>query len=261
MAHGREDEAVIALQAIATYNDRPMDISSEDVQGAETETTPESVPMRDKKNSELPTPDPMYHGSETSPLPEFGDGGGSPNISRSGSRASGLRYDAIGNGPAPPPRQTPLRTGSEFYAATPGIEDVEDGLARQVRRSLEEEAGLMNGEELANEKRGWRDWGRDRNWMSWWDSWVKQIGRLFVPQWRRTVILMWVIWGSMSFGTFICSSPDYQIDNTAYTMFNVWLPAVLESRAKGEGDEAIKQALQEFVLYSGKTLLTFMFSH
>lgn len=36
----------------------------------------------------------------------------------------------------------------------------------------------------------------------------------------------------------------------AYTMFNVWLPAVLESRATGEGDEAIKEALSEFVLYS-----------
>lgn len=43
-------------------------------------------------------------------------------------------------------------------------------------------------------------------------------------------------------------------DGAAYTMFNVWLPAVLESRAKGDGDEAIKQALQEFVLYSGKRL-------
>jgi hypothetical protein len=37
-------------------------------------------------------------------------------------------------------------------------------------------------------------------------------------------------------------------------MFNVWLPAVLESRAQGEGDQAIKQALQEFVLYSGMAL-------
>lgn len=33
-------------------------------------------------------------------------------------------------------------------------------------------------------------------------------------------------------------------------MFNVWLPAVLESRAQGEGDEAIREALREFVLYS-----------
>jgi hypothetical protein len=262
VAHGREDEAVIALQAIATYNDRPMDISSEDVQGGESDPAPESVPMRDKKNSELPTPDPMYYGeSETSPLPDFGDSGSSPNISRSGSRASGLRYDAIGNGPAPPPRQTPLRTGSAFYAPTPGVEDVEDGLARQVRRSIEEEEALMDGTQLANEKRGWRDWGRDRNWMSWWDSWVKQISRLFVPQWRRTVILMWIIWGSMSFGTWthLQNLNWNYIDDEAYTMFNVWLPAVLESRAKGEGDEAIKQALQEFVLYSGTSPPIFNF--
>ena len=202
VARGREDEAVIALQAIATYNDRPMDISSEDVQGGESQPQPGPVPMRDKKDSELPTPDALYEGeSERSTLPDFGDGTSSGGPSRSGSRASGIRYDAIGNGPAPPPRQTPLRTGSAFYAPTPGVEEVEDRLARQVRTSLEEEQGLMNGEEVTNEKRGWRDWGRDRNWMSWWDSWVKQISRLFVPQWRRTVILMWIIWGSMSFGT------------------------------------------------------------
>jgi hypothetical protein len=36
----------------------------------------------------------------------------------------------------------------------------------------------------------------------------------------------------------------------AYTMFNVWLPAVLEDRAEGEGDQAIRVALKEFVLYS-----------
>jgi len=38
-------------------------------------------------------------------------------------------------------------------------------------------------------------------------------------------------------------------------MFNVWLPAVLESRAKGDGDEAIRSALKEFVLYSGELLV------
>jgi hypothetical protein len=201
VARGREDEAVIALQAIATYNDLPMDISPEDVQGADTQAPqPESVTMRDKKNSELPTPDPLFDGeSERSPLPDFGDGSSGGEHSRSGSRASGRRYDSMGIGPAPPPRPTALRTGSAFYAPTPGVEDVEDGLAR-ARLSHEEEEGLMDNEAVSSEKRGWRDWGQDRNWMSWWDSWVKQISRLFVPQWRRTVILMWIIWGSMSFG-------------------------------------------------------------
>lgn len=215
VARGREDEAVIALQAIATYNDRPMNISPEDVQGGEAPAAT-SVHMRDKKNSELPTPDGLYdREDERSPLPDFeysANGSDSPTsggLSRSGSRGNApSRYDAVGVGPAPPKRHQPIRSGSAFYAATPGIEDVEDGLAAHLRHSLddeEEESGLMNGvtgrdATASTEKRGWRDWGRDRNWMSWWDSWVKQMSKLFVPQWRRTVLLMWIIWGSMSFG-------------------------------------------------------------
>jgi hypothetical protein len=176
-----------------------MDISPEDVAGGDSQPPAESLPMRDKKNSELPSPDTLYDGeSERSPLPDYEVGPSSGDLSRSGSRGSGRKYDAIGISPTPPPRQHPLRTGSAFYAQTPGVEDVEDGLAQAVRRSIEEEEGLMNGS--SDEKRNWRDWGRDRNWMSWWDSWVKQMSKLFVPQWRRTVILMWIIWGSMSFG-------------------------------------------------------------
>lgn len=41
-------------------------------------------------------------------------------------------------------------------------------------------------------------------------------------------------------------------------MFNVWLPAVLESRAEGEGDEAIRYALKEFVLYSGQSITAWL---
>jgi hypothetical protein len=28
---------------------------------------------------------------------------------------------------------------------------------------------------------------------------MTQMAKLFAPKWRRTVILMWIIWGSMSF--------------------------------------------------------------
>ena len=44
-------------------------------------------------------------------------------------------------------------------------------------------------------------------------------------------------------------------------MFNVWLPAVLESRATGEGDEAIREALKDFVLYSSWSHLILQFIH
>jgi len=40
--------------------------------------------------------------------------------------------------------------------------------------------------------------------FSWWHSWLKQMGKLFSPKWRRTVVLMWIIWGAMAFGEFRC---------------------------------------------------------
>lgn len=34
----------------------------------------------------------------------------------------------------------------------------------------------------------------------WLSEWNKKMAQLFSPKWRRTVIIMWLIWGSMSFG-------------------------------------------------------------
>ncbi|GMK53508.1 hypothetical protein CspeluHIS016_0100940 [Cutaneotrichosporon spelunceum] len=70
--------------------------------------------------------------------------------------------------------------------------------------------------------------------VDWLHDWNKQMAKLFSPRWRRTVILMWIIWALMAF---------------AYTMFNVWLPSVLESR-QGDDDNAIAGALKEYVLYA-----------
>ncbi|WOO77730.1 putative MFS-type transporterc [Vanrija pseudolonga] len=69
---------------------------------------------------------------------------------------------------------------------------------------------------------------------AWLHKWIAQVARLFTPKWRRTVILMWIIWGAMSL---------------AYTMFNVWLPTVLEMKQK-EGTDKIKGSLNDVVLYA-----------
>ncbi|KAL1408359.1 hypothetical protein Q8F55_005168 [Vanrija albida] len=69
---------------------------------------------------------------------------------------------------------------------------------------------------------------------AWLHKWIAQVARLFTPKWRRTVILMWIIWGAMSL---------------AYTMFNVWLPSVLEMKQK-EGTDKIKGSLNDVVLYA-----------
>ncbi|KLT44613.1 MFS general substrate transporter [Cutaneotrichosporon oleaginosum] len=87
---------------------------------------------------------------------------------------------------------------------------------------------------LTPRSRSNRRGGRSKPKFDWLHDWQKQMAKLFSPRWRRTVILMWIIWGLMAF---------------AYTMFNVWLPSVLESR-QGDGDNAIEGALKEYVLYA-----------
>jgi hypothetical protein len=36
--------------------------------------------------------------------------------------------------------------------------------------------------------------------LAWWHGWVRQMGKLFSPKWRRTVVLVWIIWAAMAFG-------------------------------------------------------------
>lgn len=74
---------------------------------------------------------------------------------------------------------------------------------------------------------------RHRGKGKWYHEFAGQMSKLFSPKWRRTVTLMWIIWGAMAL---------------AYTMFNVWLPAVLESRQTGP--DAIRSGLWDLVLYA-----------
>ncbi|EKC98101.1 membrane transporter [Trichosporon asahii var. asahii CBS 8904] len=74
---------------------------------------------------------------------------------------------------------------------------------------------------------------RHRSKGKWYHEFAGQMSKLFSPKWRRTVTLMWIIWGAMAL---------------AYTMFNVWLPAVLESRQTGP--DAIRSGLWDLVLYA-----------
>ncbi|KIR34951.1 membrane transporter [Cryptococcus deuterogattii MMRL2647] len=221
VSNGREREAIVALQTIADFNDRTINIQRADVQSREcsaaelsTRSSPFASPSKDEES---------------------------------------VSYGGVESDAGRQMKNKPVRSGSSFYK-----EDENDALVGsfvQTEGQIEEERErLMDVETVQNddgeadmsnrstdrlkarnvpggkEVNGWK-----KTPVVWWKSWIAQMAKLFVPQWRRTVILMWIIWGSMSY---------------AYTMFNVWLPAVLESRAKGHGDAAIKEALGDFVLYS-----------
>ncbi|ORX36134.1 major facilitator superfamily domain-containing protein [Kockovaella imperatae] len=248
VSNGRPDEAIVVLRAIASYNDNEMNIQSADVEATEDhgENKPLDVESNDKKHSEMtttPISGHAYLDGERSPVlraSELNDGPITRPSSENSSRPPSRNYDAMGHGLPPKPLRHPIRTGSAFYADTSlTLEENENafdhsfGDAMQGQDDSSPRAYLSrkaSTKTLASVKSA-----KLQDALEWTGQMKRQIRRLFVPKWRRTVILMWIIWAAMSF---------------SYTMFNVWLPAVLESRASGEGDEAIRSALSEFVLYS-----------
>ncbi|KAK6904238.1 membrane transporter [Kwoniella mangroviensis CBS 10435] len=243
ISNGRESEAIIALQAIATFNSNSMDIQRADVQTANEqicmngERTEDDKSIEDQGIEGLPRWNNQLEFDH-----EHGKYGGL-GIGKASGSGSGLN------------RKEPLRMGSDFYntsTSTPGLIENENRFENSFSNAnISEEREILfdsngnndpqEGEEKKYKNTNDDDDGDDEfdKWhekpLVWWRSWLKQMNKLFVPQWRKTVILMWIIWGAISFG---------------YTMFNVWLPSVLESKATGEGDEAIKEALNDYVLYS-----------
>jgi hypothetical protein len=208
---GREAEAVVVLRAIANFNDHSIDIQRADVlvegpcdRGNEDEGEDTNTKRTDLSDLDNDFPD----AAERSPLPRYGDLGAEDEDSP----RSSTTYNSVGIRPAPM-RKHPIRTGSAFYnasvAASPAEGTGGNAFEESFGRGLDgqgEEEGLVDGKPVGREeRRGRRNlgerrggiWHRPREWVK---SWREQMGKLFVPKWRRTVILMWIIWGSMSFG-------------------------------------------------------------
>jgi hypothetical protein len=175
--------------------------------------------MKDKKDSELPTPDALASGQKSPVLALPRDA-----LLDSDGSSSTVMYDSVGIGKPPPKRAHPIRTGSAFYADTPAHERPSNEFersfaleaARQSQERLDEadegEYGDGEGQSTRTLLRssltaerltrgGVKGRARHRAGpFAWWFQWVEQLKKLFTKQWRRTVILMWIIWGSMSFG-------------------------------------------------------------
>ncbi|KZT51305.1 MFS general substrate transporter [Calocera cornea HHB12733] len=66
-------------------------------------------------------------------------------------------------------------------------------------------------------------------------SWLERMERLFTPEWRKTTILVWSAWALIAL---------------SYTMFNVFLPKLLESRAIQNGSGGRAQALKQYLFYA-----------
>jgi sugar phosphate permease len=63
---------------------------------------------------------------------------------------------------------------------------------------------------------------------------ISQIKMLFIPYYRMTTILLWIIWFTVTLG---------------YTIFNVFLPKLMEERHRGSSSN-LAESLSSFALYS-----------
>lgn len=179
VSNGREREAILALQTIADFNDHTINIQRADVQSRECSAIEPST-----RRSSFASP------------------------SRD---EEGISYGGVESDTERKMKNQPVRSGSSFYK-----EDEDDMFERSfipTEGQIEEEReGLMEGESVDNDEvdADMSSRSNDRfkaqidGWKKapvvWWKSWIAQMAKLFVPQWRRTVILMWIIWGSMSYG-------------------------------------------------------------
>ncbi|KAF7299816.1 MFS general substrate transporter [Mycena chlorophos] len=67
----------------------------------------------------------------------------------------------------------------------------------------------------------------------WMERWLSRMRMVLAPEWRRTTLLIWGAWGGMAL---------------AYTMFNVFLPKLLESDASG--DKSISDSLWDVLVFT-----------
>ncbi|KAJ7464707.1 MFS general substrate transporter [Mycena galericulata] len=112
--------------------------------------------------------------------------------------------------------------GAPGLAGELELADVDDTVtARTAVASPQEDLGAGAGYEPIGAKRSAR----------WAHRWLGRVRMVLVPEWRRTTLLVWGAWCAMAL---------------AYTMFNVFLPKLLESA----GPTSIEDSLWDVLIFT-----------
>ncbi|EKM51853.1 uncharacterized protein PHACADRAFT_165177 [Phanerochaete carnosa HHB-10118-sp] len=250
---GRHREAVESLQMISKFNGDELDLDVEDVRDHLTQ-------------SEIVASSREQSGSRSSSVEgqvvfDAGDGDGSssldearpklvPKTSRMGLRSSqedGLPdYSSTGehnvslNGHSLQTPEIPVPTSpvppDEPYFKEPSRRNSVASVytASSFGRPQHSREGTSSTLGERRSKLYWLlpRWFRKPVW-----AWLDRISMVLSPEWMGTTILVWIVWWTMSL---------------AYTMFNIYLPKLLEGRGSA-GDTAprsLSDSLWDVVVYS-----------
>ena len=228
---GRHEEAAEALQLISKYNGSERQFAVEDVEDTVPAVPPEPDAERTAKSAHIleHSTDGLRDGSLDSVTYQTMD---EPDVTLDAHRfGTPLMPDA------PPafareahPRPAPARRRSASTASM----------------YVESKAGPVCGI--------LPPWVRDPIL-----AWVDRVAMVLSPEWLRMTVLVWGAWFGMSLGASVPScalggaDPDRRND-AAYTMFNVYLPKLLETRSPsrdpGGTPKSLEESLWDVVIYS-----------
>lgn len=177
VAKKREDEAVMVLRRIASFNANRFSIDSEDVERDDFDDEEDSA-MAPKSaiSSARPSTD---DAARRHPSPQRMDSVMPIPFAEQHQRYDGSANDVV---PSKAPRLSSKTSRIRFASDVPLL-DGEDGEAK-----LAED---MDDLPEAPSRSGW---------LHGLVAWKQKIDALFTPKWRRTTTLMWMIWGLMSLG-------------------------------------------------------------
>lgn len=213
----RTDEALVVLQNIAAFNNDVIALDMEDVDHRSSLNETRFSKAEDGNASEyrtpLETPTPTSYASRVASRPGLHTVDSSSYIEYSTAREYGTPppiIGSIGSRKSSPPRTVKSTQGSVFH--TPS-EELSQARAFQFEHAVvpqnatgissiaeAEFSGRPSEEELTlDDLDTVTENGRRANGIrTLLDKTLDRLQLLFVPEWKKTTILMWLVWGLMS---------------------------------------------------------------
>ncbi|KAI5118798.1 hypothetical protein M0805_005140 [Coniferiporia weirii] len=247
---GRPEEALLNLQKISRFNGSELSLDLNDVidqhhpipQVEEHAPFIPRVPERTRTDVRVifdsDMNDSSMESSETEPLTADGPKLASARKLESGSPER--LYDSTGSSTVPldahafatPATEEPslqfitsLQGSSEMRAQSPEPKIVGTLTSSTRQRPERSPPAMPSRRSSLYEAKARVYWALPRRIRKPLWAWLDKIALVLSPEWRRTTILIWAMWCSMAL---------------AYTMFNVFLPKMLEMNSGGRIDETPK---------------------
>lgn len=232
---GRPEEAVHALQHIAEYNGKPMQLDLYDVQD-----TPEPIYSVETGELELPeSPKTPVRAPSSIPLPTEPKSGSPPSYDATARQDSPLSNQYAFQTPTEevPRAFDDLWDRSEMDTAARFAFPPSPVLTMRSHRSRRPSSAHLRRRSSMSVKFSEPTW-KDHivEWVSVpLNAWWEKTSALFTEDFRQSTLLVWAAWMLMSL---------------AYTMFNVYLPKLLESRLGHTETGGRKRALWDVVIFT-----------